>query len=201
MLLVVSSGVRADAQDTGVAIRVYDGAGLDAASLQDAIREASAIVADTGIAADWRDCTPRPKVARCDQARGDQDLIIRVLPAFVPATGPGALLTSVGSRRYTLGHAVVVPETGTGVLGSVFLDHIVALGERVRVSQAAILGRAMAHEVGHLLLGTRGHSEAGLMRALWTDAELTADRTEDWLFAPADRDLLRRRYPHAATGD
>jgi hypothetical protein len=35
-----------------------------------------------------------------------------------------------------------------------------------------ILGHGMAHELGHLLLGTNSHSSSGLMRAHWTGEDL-----------------------------
>jgi hypothetical protein len=40
------------------------------------------------------------------------------------------------------------------------------------VSKARILGHAMAHEIGHLLLNTTGHSETGLMKADWKPEDM-----------------------------
>jgi hypothetical protein len=36
---------------------------------------------------------------------------------------------------------------------------------RVRTEMGRLLGRSLAHELGHYLLGSRGHTEEGLMRA------------------------------------
>jgi hypothetical protein len=49
----------------------------------------------------------------------------------------------------------------------------------------------MAHEIGHLLLGSTAHSATGLMREVWTDEELQRNRPEDWVFAEPQRNLLR----------
>ena len=38
-----------------------------------------------------------------------------------------------------------------------------------------MLGRALAHEIGHYLLRTPGHSKSGLMRAAQTAADLIRD--------------------------
>ena len=63
----------------------------------------------------------------------------------------------------------------------------------------------MAHEIGHLLLGTNAHSGTGLMREIWTLAELTRNRAQDWIFSGAQRETLRearllgRRVTTAAT--
>jgi len=43
---------------------------------------------------------------------------------------------------------------------------------------ARMLGRALAHELGHYLLGSKGHTAAGLMRARWSvDALVAVERT------------------------
>jgi len=60
-----------------------------------------------------------------------------------------------------------------------------------------LLGRAVAHELGHLLLRAPGHGPSGLMRPLWTDQELMQNRPDDWTFSEADR----RQVQAAARGD
>jgi len=53
---------------------------------------------------------------------------------------------------------------------------------RTGVDEATLLGRAVAHEIGHLLLGTSQHADAGLMRAHWSDRELQQGSEADWTF-------------------
>ena len=43
----------------------------------------------------------------------------------------------------------------------------------------ALLGRVMAHEIGHILLGTHAHSRTGIMRAVWTDHELSTAASQE----------------------
>ena len=65
---------------------------------------------------------------------------------------------------------------------------------RARTSRTradVLLGRALAHEIGHLLLGTTPHASTGLMRALWSTATLKRDNADDWLFTPADAQSTR----------
>jgi hypothetical protein len=52
----------------------------------------------------------------------------------------------------------------------------------VGVGPGILLGRAIAHEVGHLLLGSGYHSERGVMRAEWPDQMLSGTAT-DWGFS------------------
>jgi hypothetical protein len=46
--------------------------------------------------------------------------------------------------------------------------------ESSHVSLASILGHGVAHEIGHLLLGTNSHAETGIMRARWQSEELAS---------------------------
>src|SRR5262249_49154409 len=67
--------------------------------------------------------------------------------------------------------------------------------ERVRVlciatnsSEGEVLGLAIAHEIGHLLLEQDGHTLNGLMRACWSTRELNEARLH---FTPRHARLLR----------
>ena len=53
-----------------------------------------------------------------------------------------------------------------------------------------ILGHAIAHEVGHVLLGTNGHSVGGLMRARWGRAEWQTVAAAHLAIAPADAEKM-----------
>ena len=56
-----------------------------------------------------------------------------------------------------------------------------------------LLGRAMVHEIGHMLIGTPAHSRFGLMRAVWASSELRRGMPLDWVFSPKEGSELRRR--------
>ena len=49
-----------------------------------------------------------------------------------------------------------------------------------------VLGRALAHEIGHYVLNARTHSESGLMRAVQPVAELMELRDTNLALSPAD---------------
>jgi hypothetical protein len=53
-----------------------------------------------------------------------------------------------------------------------------------------VLGRALAHEIGHYVLNTREHSRSGLMRAVHPIAELMEFRGGDLALAPDNREAL-----------
>jgi hypothetical protein len=58
---------------------------------------------------------------------------------------------------------------------------------------------AVAHEVGHLLMGTAAHSPRGLMRALWSEREIHRSVEADWEFS--SHEALRMRERIAARQD
>jgi hypothetical protein len=70
-----------------------------------------------------------------------------------------------------MGVAVDGVTDGGGRIAYIFADRIgqTALQHLAKFERA--LGHAMAHEVGHLLLGDHSHSRAGLMTADWYPLE------------------------------
>jgi hypothetical protein len=83
-------------------------------------------------------------------------------------------------------------------MATIFHEQVRSVARRSGVDNAELLGRALAHEIGHLLLRARAHSPSGLMRGVWSLEELTQNRREDWLFAPADRKRLQHNLAAAA---
>ena len=170
------------ARNAGIAVRIYDSGAGNSSIRATALRHAASIVADAGMSMEWWDCTGSPARHRCTDRSRREDLIVRILPA---AAGRSE------DDDFQLGIAVIDPRTRAGAMASVFQDRVRSAASRARVDYATLLGRVLAHEVGHLLLREVGHSRTGLMRAIWSDAELTGNRREDWMFAPAQRRLLQ----------
>ena len=117
----------------------------------------------------------------CDESLRPSEVVVRVInaPAFNATLHPDAY-----------GVTYVVRETNRGWLATVFSDRIDQAAERVGVEPGTLLGLVMAHEVGHLLLGSGYHGEAGLMRADWPDALLT--RTAEWKFSMVEAARMHR---------
>ena len=171
------SPVRAQADSRPLAIRVYDFSALDHPVRTTAVDEARAIVADAGVAASWHDCTRRES---CAPERGD--LVIRV----VREVG-----TPSSEWRRSLGYSVIDPVAGTGTLATVYINRVEDSAHHAGADLALLLGRAIAHEVGHLILHTNQHGEQGLMRAIWTEQEIARNAPGDWVFASPERRQIR----------
>ena len=138
---------------------------------------ASVILEGARLQTVWRDCA-----SACDDAPGPRELIVRIVAA------PQGIVAD------SLGCALVDLQDGAGTLATIYSDRINVVASRTGVDAGTLLGRAVAHEIGHLLLGTARHSASGLMRALWSDRELERAMTADWTFSPDEVEGIVRRF-------
>jgi len=160
-----------------LAVRVYDFSSLDNPVRNLAVDEASAIVEDAGVVADWHDCSAR---AVCAPEAGD--LVVRVIRETGQTGAPW---------HRALGFSVVDPAAGAGTLATIYINRVEDSARHAGADLALLLGRAIAHEVGHLILRTNEHGTQGLMRAVWTEQEMSRNAHEDWVFASPDQRQLR----------
>ena len=193
--MVSLTATTGSAETRRVVVRVYETGIGDVALRTAAIRTAASIVEMAGVFVEWYDCTDNGRRPVCQDARRSGNFIARIMPTLTPGAPPRKLsVEALGAQGDgpPLGFAVVDPDTHAGKMATVFHDQVQAVARRTGVARSELLGRALAHEVGHLLLGVRGHSRSGIMRAVWTDDELTRDRSDDWVFASADRQKLQQ---------
>ncbi len=71
------------------------------------------------------------------------------------------------------------------------LDDRVAARHVMLIERA--LGRALSHEIGHYLLGTKAHTSRGLMRANWPPREVFAEGLRGFELTPQERDVAVQR--------
>jgi hypothetical protein len=161
-----------------VVVRVYDNTGLPDSVRRASLTLAADIFARAEVEIGWVHCP-----SRCGRSPGPDQLILRMTRS--PATAVG------------VGSSLIDPVLKAGRLATVYVDQVDSMARRASTDRVAILSRAIAHEIGHLILGTAEHTRAGLMRNVWTTEELRRDRDEDWQFSPVQRTLLRARI---ATG-
>jgi hypothetical protein len=168
------------AQDLPLAqltIRVCNSLRLSSGLLGAARQTAGEILREASLALQWRTCEGKEMI-RADLHRdvgGLSDVVLRVIAA-----------PSGYESQTALGFAYIQAHSTSSVLSTVFADRIGALASRLRVAPGLLLGRAMAHEIGHVLLGTATHSPEGLMRANWTSVLIRRNLAADWKFSPKD---------------
>ena len=167
-----------------VVIRTYD-ASATPADLAPALVVATAILEDAGVAVRW---------VSCDAVfvRREDDPCLAPLAANELAIRFVRLLPHIAAQDVvTLGDSLVDTRLRGGALATIYVNRVAALAGRCRVEVPALLGRAAAHEIGHLLLGTSAHASSGLMRAAWTQQALRRARSEEWVFTPRDAQAMR----------
>lgn len=182
----------AESGRTSIAIRTYTRP-ASAGEMRTARHTASVILERAGIRAFWLECALPGAVTAddpCKEPPRRNEVVVRVVTAGSMDRRPHA---------DTLGFAFVDVDAGHGSLATVYADRVAAMARDAGIDSAELLGRTMAHEVGHLLLGTNQHGPHGLMRASWSGADLRRNRATQWLFdgqeAEAMRQGLARRAP------
>lgn len=181
--IVGAAGMPLHAADTSIVVRTYTEAAA-ARDIRTARRTAGAILERAGIQVVWLECAvadDSTDADACAQVPRWNELLLRIVSAGAVAGQPGV---------DTLGSALVDVDAGAGSLATVYADRVRVMAHRADVDAAELLGRAMAHEVGHLLLGTNGHAEHGLMRATWSSVDLRGHRAQ-WFFNGREGEAMR----------
>lgn len=131
-----------------------------------------------GVAVVWPVCP-------CLWPVGSGELVARITAASAAST-PGAL-----------GFSFVDTGQKAGTLATVFADRVQSLAAFAGADEGELLGRVIAHEIAHLLIGTRDHGTRGLMRGEWRASEVALQRPSDWRLARTDglkiREAIKRR--------
>src|SRR5262245_6715224 len=165
-----------------IVVRTYNTIGVPLPLLDRAQSTLGELLRAAGTDASWRHCktTDGPSSQSrdlCADVVNASEVIVRIIRA------PRAV-----KDLEVLGYSHVDAYRRQGTLATVFADRVRALAAALRIDEGTLLGRAITHEVGHLLLGTLEHSETGLMRGAWN----TLSRHPfDWLFSSAEAFRMR----------
>ena len=97
-----------------------------------------------------------------------------------------------GERIVALGESMLDREQRGGVLMTIDMVPVRAVAQQASTAISTLLGRAVAHEIGHLLLGSAEHPRLGLMRALWSRDELRGLKPAHWGFSAREAAQMRQ---------
>jgi hypothetical protein len=198
MFLAVPSLGYAAAGDEGghqltISVRVYNYTHFSKGLLRQAESDAAAIFRAAGVEIAWTNCNPAAddlsKDSPCAQFLGPFQLRVRILPDIPAGTG---------SAEGPLGVAI-------GNMASVSLRRVRKHAAEARVMPQMVLGPVLAHEIGHLLLVSQGHSPRGIMRAHWQPHDLTPPQVRTLSFTAEQAQSIRaevrnRTQREAGTG-
>ena len=156
--------------------------------LSEARDRATEVLGRSGITLTWPDCaSPANPIAnpRCRGISYPEHFSVRLVPKFSP----------VNERIFGQSFQ---NEAGEGSYVLVYFAALAVFKPATAVSTGDLLGCVVAHELGHLLLGTASHSANGLMSAVWQDPELQLAAHGDLHFTRNEADRMRVRYAAAS---
>jgi hypothetical protein len=174
-----------------LSIHLYDLVNISSHTLDEATREAARLLATADVEIVWQpgpansaEAHASDQAARTPVWRRPLDtrdyMVVRIVQGF-PA---GALQGALGFS---------LPDAKAGAQATVFYDRIQPLGQSGVISVSALLGHAMAHEIGHVLLGTTEHSLEGIMKARWGRPDYLRAAMGFLEFTPSQRAAIRER--------
>jgi len=204
IMIATASPARTGAGDLGpvhptLVVRTYDTFGVPARDLSTAEATAARVFERIGIRVVWMNCGCARRhvtgaTAACGEPLTTGEVILRIGGA-----GPG-FRDDKGTA--SMGFALVSPHAGPApLLATVFADRVLDVARGAGIDAGSLLGLAIGHELGHLLLSTDAHAAIGLMRARWSQSELRGTRPADWQFLTAEAHMIQDEVTRRTTGE
>jgi hypothetical protein len=169
-----------------IVIRSYNNAGVPVEDLAAARLHTEAVLQQAGLNIVWADCWAgeRSQTAdedpRCQEPVGG-DIVLRLQQTR----------ETDRSKFVSMGFSLVKTEGATPFLSTVYVDRAKSVARVAGTDPRRVLGLAIAHEIGHVLLNSNTHSTAGLMRADWSRSELRREDKAAWHFLEAEAAHVR----------
>ena len=170
----------ADSMPT-IRVRVLNFTKATPQTITSAEREAGRIFGDAGLNVVWLNCPLRQTTVNptdpCQQPLDPSHVIVRLLSDR----------TRKGLQDSVFGFAILP------ALASVYYESLITLARTYRaemIDLPTILGCVMAHEIGHLLLGSN-HSATGIMKAHWGRKQVRELIKGDLLFTSQQSKLIQ----------
>ncbi len=174
--------------DLTLTLHIYDYAQVAPSDLARAKEEATGIFRVVGLETTWHEravSAEGPQGEACRRHLGPDVLVLRILPRLMAERVP--------LNDSTFGFAMQSTDGRPAYVANVFYHRVERLAADLGFPRGVILGDALAHEIGHLLLGTHSHAPFGIMRASWTRRDLINASMGGLLFLPpAERAHPRR---------
>lgn len=179
-VVVPASLLGAEAEpNLAITVLVFNFRRVPTATLAKAEEESARILARVGVDVTWRGCPTGNEPCQKGQGR-----------VFFLAIKAGPV-----QNEYldTVSGYAVLPH----LLAVVHYDYLPRMPGNKRGSNetAMVLGCVITHELGHLLLGEREHSIAGIMQAHWGVAQIQSALESQLSFLPEEAVLMRADSP------
>jgi len=169
-----------------IRLRIYN-YGISHALLLRSEGEATNILNHAGLAVGWLDCPLSAEETElypsCLNTIGSTEFTIRILTAREAQR--------IAIYRDALGQALECLGDHNGCSAYIFYRDVPELARDGDASESQLLGHALAHEIGHLLLGANSHTSEGIMRANWRQQELNTIGSAHLFFTDEQSERMR----------
>jgi len=167
-----------------VHVLVYNYAQVSPETLIKAEERAASIFQQAGVEPVWvnraqtAEVVPNPLLSQYEL---DQiNFVLRILPRSRAALKDSAL-----------GEALPCKAGEEVCFANIFYNRVEQRTNVERISLDQVLGHAVAHELGHLLLGTNSHFRTGIMSGQWNSEQLKRAAKGDLLFTSEQAQVIR----------
>jgi hypothetical protein len=187
LLMATNSFTQAkDAEPGTLVLSVFNNASVPAEILAQGELRAAYILSQAGIQVEWLNCPvkglPVPdqfeRPSLCSSIAYPSHLSVRILYMGKSVRG------DIFGEAFT-------NSTGKGTHINLYYAHLAESGACRVLSEGALLGYVIAHEVGHLLLGTDSHFREGIMQGHWEKMQLRDAARGNLQFTPQQAASMR----------
>jgi hypothetical protein len=176
MFLAITTAVAEDR----MTVQVFNTAPQSASVLTRAEAEAAWLFRKSGIESEWINCAGLPGIAKVESCTERSDAFVVVVRADNSAGVAGEM---------ALGFAL--PQIAPGNHAAILYPRVAKLASDMgEVDEAILFAHAIAHELGHLLLGNTRHGHT-IMKADWHEAEFKLMAQKRFVFTREQSEAMR----------
>jgi hypothetical protein len=173
--------------DKEITIHIHNYAEASPSVVGHAEQVAGSILREAGVNTIWAECPVDQDSSHdpiCGKPFSSLDFVFNLVPR--------SMSDHWHLRGGVLGIAIEVEGKGFGSSASIFYDVVRDSAVQRREDLDQLLGAAIAHELGHLLLGTNSHSTTGLMSAFWSRKQLIVVQQRGLAFSSAEAEHIQK---------
>ena len=187
------AGSRLVSNGKGITLRVHNRAKAPHKTLIQSVQEVREIFSKAGVEVMWR-VMPLPleqneSLDHKQSSSSHPELSILI----TPDSAAKSMVERLGLKEHVFGLSPRPSNGRGGRLAYVFYHRVreFIVKRTLSEQEALVLALAIAHEVGHLLLPDRSHSQTGIMRARLDRQDLRLAAFGDLVFTPQQAQSIR----------
>jgi hypothetical protein len=190
-LALAGSAKTLTAQTSSVQVEVFDYADLKPEPLHNVVALTQQILAGAGLSVQLQVCRGSLAVSCEGQNGAIRNLVVRLVA--------GGSKTKDSVLRAPLGQSMADHQGGT--YASIFMERIQDAAAEADVPRETVLAYAIAHEVGHLLLGDNAHTPRGVMKGNWDRKDYEAMNQRQFHFIEGQAHQFASRFGGSSPAD